>query len=113
MGIDGVHKALKGAGVITHLHLDSFAGLKAGVDTHSLLHKGARSDSTKVVRDGDFSMVVNFCMKRARMVASSGVDRIFVFDGGLLPSKSGEESKRLQSRAKHKTIGDEKFKERD
>ncbi|OEL27786.1 Exonuclease 1 [Dichanthelium oligosanthes] len=94
MGIQGLLPQLKS--IMAPIKVEELRGQTVAVDTYSWLHKGALSCGDRLckgiptTRSGPFRPV--------NMLRHYGVKPILVFDGGLLPIKSDQETKRARSR---------------
>jgi 5'-3' exonuclease len=109
MGIQGLLPHLRGITVARHL--SEFRGQRAAVDTFGWLHRGCHHHATAVVREGDFSAVVRFCLRRVDLLLLHGVEPLLVFDGSPLPLKAGTEEVRRASRELHRAEADRLFAE--
>ncbi|CAN6454363.1 unnamed protein product [Victoria cruziana] len=96
MGIPGLLPLLKSTMVPTNIK--EFIGQFVAVDTYSWLHKGALSCSMEICKGQKTSRHIDYCMHKVNLLRHNGVKPILVFDGGLLPMKAKQESKRLKSR---------------
>ncbi|KAJ2670489.1 Rad2 nuclease [Coemansia sp. RSA 1085] len=96
MGITGLLPLLKEAQ--RKGHVKEFSGQTLGVDSYIWLYKGAFSCAVELGLDKPTSKYVTFFMTRARMLRHHGIEPLFVFDGGLLPSKRETEAARQQKR---------------
>lgn len=92
MGIQGLLPIFKSISEGTHV--SEFAGKKVAVDSYSWLHKGALSCSKDICQGRPTDKYVEYCMHRVRLLQHSKVIPILVFDGGPLPGKLEEESRR-------------------
>ncbi|KAJ1735040.1 hypothetical protein LPJ61_000760 [Coemansia biformis] len=79
-------------------HVKEFAGQTVGVDSYIWLYKGAFSCAVEIGLGTPTMKYVNSFMTRARMLRHYGVEPLFVFDGGPLPSKRETELERQRSR---------------
>ncbi|KAL5228741.1 hypothetical protein ABZP36_017006 [Zizania latifolia] len=73
-------------------------GQTVAVDTYSWLHKGALSCGDRLCKGIPTTRHIEYCMHRVNMLRHHGVKPILVFDGGLLPMKGDQETKRARSR---------------
>ncbi|KAJ2454507.1 Rad2 nuclease [Coemansia sp. RSA 2336] len=101
MGITGLLPLLKEAQ--RKGHVKEFSGQTLGVDSYIWLYKGAFSCAVELGLDKPTSKYVSFFMTRARMLRHHGIEPLFVFDGGLLPSKRETEAARQQRRLERRT----------
>ncbi|KAJ2083546.1 hypothetical protein H4R24_000709 [Coemansia sp. RSA 988] len=83
-------------------HVKEFANKTVGVDSYIWLYKGAFSCAVQVGLGEPTSKYVTFFMTRARMLRHYGVEPLFVFDGGALPSKRETELERQRNRAERR-----------
>ncbi|KAJ2780049.1 hypothetical protein H4R18_003664 [Coemansia javaensis] len=79
-------------------HVKEFAGQTVGVDSYIWLYKGAFSCAVEVGLGQPTTKYVTSFMARARMLRHHGVEPLFVFDGGPLPSKRETELERQRQR---------------
>ncbi|KAJ2851296.1 Rad2 nuclease [Coemansia brasiliensis] len=96
MGITGLLPLLKEAQ--RKGHVKEFSGQTLGVDSYIWLYKGAFSCAVELGLDKPTSKYISFFMMRARMLRHYGIEPLFVFDGGLLPSKRDTEAVRQKNR---------------
>ncbi|GLJ40054.1 hypothetical protein SUGI_0820140 [Cryptomeria japonica] len=96
MGIQGLLPALKS--VMNPIHVKELAGKHVAVDTYSWLHKGAFSCSRELCHGNPTQRHIEYCMHRVNLLRHHGVKPILVFDGGLLPMKAEQETKRARVR---------------
>ncbi|KAG8078130.1 hypothetical protein GUJ93_ZPchr0007g3978 [Zizania palustris] len=96
MGIQGLLPQLKS--IMAPIGVDVMRGQTVAVDTYSWLHKGALSCSDHLCKGIPTSRHIEYCMHRVNMLRNHGVKPVLVFDGGLLPMKSDQETKRARSR---------------
>nr|CAD1827911.1 unnamed protein product [Ananas comosus var. bracteatus] len=73
-------------------------GQSVAVDTYSWLHKGALSCASNLCKSLPTSRHIDYCMHRVNLLRHYGVKPILVFDGGLLPIKIDQETKRARVR---------------
>ncbi|CAM6088300.1 unnamed protein product [Calypogeia fissa] len=99
MGIQGLLPALKS--IITPVHVRSYAGKKAAIDTYAWLHKAAYSCSKELCEGHPTDKLIDYCMHRINLLRHHGVQPVMVFDGGVLPMKADQEEKRARSRKEH------------
>ncbi|KAL5220510.1 hypothetical protein ABZP36_025223 [Zizania latifolia] len=90
--------------------VDAMRGQTVAVDTYSWLHKGALSCSDHLCKGIPTSRHIEYCMHRVDMLRHHGVKPVLVFDGGLLPMKSDQETKRaryenLERAREHESTG--------
>ncbi|KAJ2615687.1 hypothetical protein H4S08_001133 [Coemansia sp. RSA 1365] len=83
-------------------HVKEFANKTVGVDSYIWLYKGAFSCAVQVGLGQPTTKYVTFFMTRARMLRHYGVEPLFVFDGGALPSKRETELERQRNRAERR-----------
>ncbi|KAJ2368182.1 Rad2 nuclease [Coemansia sp. RSA 2610] len=79
-------------------HIDELSGKTVGVDSYIWLYKGAFSCAVEIGLNQPTTKYVAFFMTRARMLRHYGVEPLFVFDGGPLPSKRATELERQKHR---------------
>ncbi|KAL6616162.1 hypothetical protein ACP70R_038432 [Stipagrostis hirtigluma subsp. patula] len=96
MGIQGLLPQLKS--IMAPIGVEELRGQTVAVDTYSWLHKGALSCGDRLCKGIPTSRHIDYCMHRVNMLRHYGVKPILVFDGGLLPIKSDQETKRARSR---------------
>ncbi|MQL83045.1 hypothetical protein Taro_015528 [Colocasia esculenta] len=96
MGIQGLLPQLKS--IMVPVHAKDLAGQSVAVDTYSWLHKGALSCSREICKGLPTSRHIDYCMYRVNLLRHFGVKPILVFDGGLLPMKIEQETKRSRAR---------------
>jgi len=98
MGISSLLPTLKS--VSQHKHVaEAYGGKTVCVDAYVWLHRGAYACARELCEGLSASKHVEYFMHRARMLAKSQIRAIYVFDGGRLPSKAGEEESRRRGRA--------------
>uniref|UniRef100_A0A0D9V6F7 Exonuclease 1 n=1 Tax=Leersia perrieri TaxID=77586 RepID=A0A0D9V6F7_9ORYZ len=88
MGIQGLLPQLKS--IMAPIGVEALKGQTVAVDTYSWLHKGALSCGDRLCK--------GLPTTRVNMLRHHGVKPILVFDGGHLPMKSDQETKRERSR---------------
>ncbi|CAD6229625.1 unnamed protein product [Miscanthus lutarioriparius] len=96
MGIQGLLPQLKS--IMSPISAEELRGQTVAVDTYSWLHKGALSCGDRLCKGIPTTRHIEYCMHRVNMLRHFGVKPILVFDGGLLPIKSYQETKRSRSR---------------
>ncbi|XP_058072361.1 exonuclease 1 isoform X2 [Magnolia sinica] len=96
MGIQGLLPLMKS--IMVPFHIKDLHGCSVAVDTYSWLHKGALCCSKDLCMGFPTSRHIDYCMHRVNLLRHHGVKPILVFDGGLLPMKSDEETKRSRAR---------------
>uniref|UniRef100_K3XEN3 Exonuclease 1 n=1 Tax=Setaria italica TaxID=4555 RepID=K3XEN3_SETIT len=96
MGIQGLLPQLKS--IMAPIKVEELRGQTVAVDTYSWLHKGALSCGDRLCKGIPTTRHIEYCMHRVNMLRHYGVKPILVFDGGLLPIKSDQETKRARSR---------------
>ncbi|KAJ3696092.1 hypothetical protein LUZ60_001469 [Juncus effusus] len=96
MGIQGLLPQLKS--IMEPIHVENMKGQTVAVDTYSWLHKGALSCSTQLCKGVPTTRHIDYCMHRVNLLRHHGVKPILIFDGGLLPIKDDQETKRARSR---------------
>ncbi|CAL5409105.1 unnamed protein product [Camellia sinensis] len=94
MGIQGLLPLLKS--IMVPIHSKDLNGCSVAIDTYSWLHKGALSCSKDLCNAQPTSKHIDYCMHRVNLLRHYGVTPILVFDGGLLPMKSEQETKRAR-----------------
>ncbi|CAI7884315.1 unnamed protein product [Closterium sp. NIES-54] len=119
MGITGLLPLLKS--VTRRTHVREYAGRRVAIDTYSWLHCASYSCSQELCQGTPCtrrfhckmrtSIIVvliasssplrcvsfrhiQYCMNKVKLLRDNGVIPVLVFDGGKLPSKSQQESKR-------------------
>ncbi|URD88793.1 HhH2 [Musa troglodytarum] len=130
MGIQGLLPLLKS--IMAPIHVEELRGQTVAVDAYSWLHKGAFSCATQLCKGlptskypqtlmfctlldavafGD-ARHIDYCMHRVNLLKHHGVKPILVFDGGILPMKIEQETKRSRTRKEnlarameHETLG--------
>ncbi|EEE55478.1 hypothetical protein OsJ_03659 [Oryza sativa Japonica Group] len=96
MGIQGLLPQLKS--IMAPIGLEALKGQTVAVDTYSWLHKGALSCGDRLCKGLPTTRHIEYCMHRVNMLRHHGVKPILVFDGGHLPMKGDQETKRERSR---------------
>ncbi|CAO1946188.1 unnamed protein product [Urochloa humidicola] len=96
MGIQGLLPQLKS--IMVPIKVEELRGQTVAVDTYSWLHKGALSCGDRLCKGIPTTRHIEYCMHRVNLLRHYGVKPILVFDGGLLPIKSDQETKRGRSR---------------
>ncbi|KAJ1285660.1 hypothetical protein BS78_03G295000 [Paspalum vaginatum] len=96
MGIQGLLPQLKS--IMAPIRMEELRGQTVAVDTYSWLHKGALSCGDRLCKGIPTTRHIEYCMHRVNMLRHFGVKPILIFDGGLLPIKSDQETKRARSR---------------
>ncbi|XP_062207052.1 exonuclease 1-like isoform X2 [Phragmites australis] len=96
MGIQGLLPQLKS--IMAPIGVEELRGQTVAVDTYSWLHKGALSCGDRLCKGIPTTRHIEYCMHRVNMLRHYGVKPILIFDGGLLPIKSDQETKRARSR---------------
>ncbi|KAJ2826608.1 hypothetical protein GGI24_002868, partial [Coemansia furcata] len=100
MGISGLIPLLREAQ--RSGHVKEFSGQSVGVDSYIWLYKGAFSCASDLALNIPTTKYIAFFMARARMLRHYGIDPLFVFDGGPLPSKLHTELERQRNRAERR-----------
>ncbi|CAL9080144.1 unnamed protein product [Musa textilis] len=110
MGIQGLLPLLKS--IMAPIHVEELRGQTVAVDAYSWLHKGAFSCATQLCKGLPTSKHIDYCMHRVNLLKHHGVKPILVFDGGILPMKIEQETKRSRTRKEnlarameHETLG--------
>ncbi|KAJ1718694.1 hypothetical protein LPJ53_006374 [Coemansia erecta] len=103
MGITGLIPLLGQAQ--TNGHIKQFSGQTVGIDSYIWLYKGAFGCAADLALAQPTTKYITFFMTRARMLRHYGVEPLFVFDGGLLPSKRHTELERQQRRQEKRQLG--------
>ncbi|KAJ2496479.1 Rad2 nuclease [Coemansia sp. RSA 1972] len=80
-------------------HIKEFSGQTVGIDSYIWLYKGAFSCAVEIGLNQPTTKYISFFMTRAHMLRHHGIDPLFVFDGGMLPSKRITETSRHERRA--------------
>ncbi|KAJ2662981.1 Rad2 nuclease [Coemansia sp. RSA 1199] len=80
-------------------HIKEFSGQTVGIDSYIWLYKGAFSCAVEIGLNQPTTKYISFFMARAHMLRHHGIDPLFVFDGGSLPSKRITEASRQERRA--------------
>ncbi|CAI5483774.1 unnamed protein product [Closterium sp. Yama58-4] len=96
MGISGLLPLLKS--VTRRTHIREYAGRRVAIDTYSWLHRASYSCSQELCQGTPCTRHIQYCMNKVKLLRDNGVIPVLVFDGGKLPSKSQQESKREKSR---------------
>eukprot|EP00249_Psilotum_nudum_P001321 c13755_g1_i1 orf=493-2964(+) len=96
MGIQGLLPALKST--TTPVHVREYAGKNVAVDTYCWLHKAAFACSKELCLGQPTSKYIDYCMHRINLLRHHGVRPLLVFDGGLLPIKMEQETRRARLR---------------
>jgi exonuclease-1 len=96
MGIQGLLPQLKS--IMAPIGVEALKGQTVAVDTYSWLHKGALSCGDRLCKGLPTTRHIEYCMHRVNMLRHHGVKPILVFDGGHLPMKGDQETKRERSR---------------
>ncbi|XP_039130239.1 exonuclease 1-like [Dioscorea cayenensis subsp. rotundata] len=96
MGIQGLLPLLKS--IMVPIAIEELRGQTVAVDTYSWLHKGALSCSMQLCKGLPTSKHIDYCMHRVNLLRHHGVKPILVFDGGFLPIKIDQETKRARVR---------------
>lgn len=97
MGISALLPALKSIERAAHVG-DAYGGAKVCVDAYVWLHRGAYACSRELCEGVKTTKHVEYFVNRARGLRRSGVEAVFVFDGGRLPGKAAEEAQRRRNR---------------
>ncbi|CAI7856670.1 unnamed protein product, partial [Closterium sp. NIES-53] len=92
MGITGLLPLLKS--VTRRTHVREYAGRRVAIDTYSWLHCASYSCSQELCQGTPCTRHIQYCMNKVKLLRDNGVIPVLVFDGGKLPSKSQQESKR-------------------
>ncbi|KAJ2486799.1 Rad2 nuclease [Coemansia sp. RSA 2320] len=100
MGISGLIPLLREAQ--RPGHVKEFAGQTVGVDSYIWLYKGAFACASDLALGQPTTKYVSFFMARAHMLRHHGVEPLFVFDGGPLPSKLVTELERQRNRTERR-----------
>ncbi|KAJ2779389.1 Rad2 nuclease [Coemansia interrupta] len=103
MGISGLIPLLSQAQ--TNGHIKQFSGQTVGIDSYIWLYKGAFGCAADLALAQPTTKFITFFMTRARMLRHYGVEPLFVFDGGMLPSKRHTEMERQQRRQEKRQLG--------
>ncbi|CAK0797747.1 unnamed protein product, partial [Prorocentrum cordatum] len=103
MGILGLLRELEG--VQRDAHVREYAGRAVAVDALAWLHAGLSANALELAT-GVPSQNIAFCMRRARMLQSWGVEPILVFDGDPQPAKRLTDEGRRQRRAERRREGE-------
>ncbi|KAJ2623522.1 hypothetical protein GGI26_002361 [Coemansia sp. RSA 1358] len=101
MGISGLLPLLREAQ--RKGHVKEFSGQTVGVDSYIWLYKGAFSCAADLALGTPTTKYVSFFMERAHMLRHYGIEPLFVFDGGPLPSKRATELERQRNRTERRT----------
>ncbi|XP_020681414.1 exonuclease 1 [Dendrobium catenatum] len=96
MGIQGLLPQLRS--IMQPIHVQDLRGQTVAVDTYSWLHKGAIYCSLQLCKGIPTTKHINYCMHRVKLLQHHGVKPILVFDGGFLPMKIDQETKRARKR---------------
>ncbi|XP_042472883.1 exonuclease 1-like isoform X1 [Zingiber officinale] len=96
MGIQGLLPLLKS--IMAPIHVEELRGQAVAVDAYSWLHKGAFCCATQLCKGLPTSKHIEYCMHRVNLLRHHGVKPILVFDGGNLPTKIVQETKRSRAR---------------
>ncbi|KAH0457794.1 hypothetical protein IEQ34_013109 [Dendrobium chrysotoxum] len=96
MGIQGLLPQLRS--IMQPIHVQDLRGQTVAVDTYSWLHKGAIYCSLQLCKGIPTTKHINYCMHRVKLLQHHGVKPILVFDGGFLPMKKDQETKRARKR---------------
>ncbi|KAJ2747743.1 hypothetical protein GGI20_000213 [Coemansia sp. BCRC 34301] len=86
-------------------HVKEFSGQTIGVDSYIWLYKGAFACASDLALNQPTTKYVSYFLTRARMLRHYGVEPLFVFDGGPLPSKLCTELERQRARAERRKQG--------
>ena len=97
MGISSLLPTLKSVSHAKHV-AEAYGGKTVCVDAYVWLHRGAYACARELCEGVPTRKHVEYFMNRARMLARGKIRAIYVFDGGRLPSKSGEEEARRRGR---------------
>ncbi|KAJ2064538.1 hypothetical protein GGI17_000865 [Coemansia sp. S146] len=100
MGITGLIPLLREAQ--RSGHVKEFSGQTVGVDSYIWLYKGAFSCASDLALNLPTTKYISFFLSRARMLRHHGIDPLFVFDGGPLPSKLHTELERQRNRSERR-----------
>lgn len=92
MGVLSLLKVLKSAS--EPCSLEQFRGQTVGIDGYSWLHRAAISCSWDLAHNKPTTRLVDFCIKRIKMLRHFGVEPYMVFDGDFLPTKANVEKER-------------------
>ncbi|KAG0467886.1 hypothetical protein HPP92_017214 [Vanilla planifolia] len=96
MGIHGLLPLLRS--IMQPIHAQDLRGQTVAVDTYCWLHKGAVSCSVDLCKGIPTTKHIDYCMHRIKLLQYHGVKLVLVFDGGLLPMKFDQETKRARKR---------------
>nr|CAD1827906.1 unnamed protein product [Ananas comosus var. bracteatus] len=96
MGIQGLLPQLRS--IMAPIHVKEMRGQSVAVDPYSWLHKGALSCASHLCKSLPTSRHIDYCMHRVNLLRHYDVKPILVFDGGLLPIKIDQETKRARVR---------------
>lgn len=98
MGISGLLPQLKSVTAVATVR--ELRGLRVAVDGYGWLHRGVHGCATDLGMGKSTDRYITFVINRVDALVSQGVRVLMVFDGGPLPSKSGTEDERAESREK-------------
>lgn len=97
MGISSLLPTLKSVSRPCHVG-DAYGGKTVCVDGYVWLHRGAYACSRELCEGERTRKHVEYFINRARTLRRANVRAIFVFDGGRMPGKAGEEETRRRTR---------------
>ncbi|KAJ2827383.1 hypothetical protein IWW50_001917 [Coemansia erecta] len=83
-------------------HVKEFAGQTVGIDSYIWLYKGAFSCAVDIGLNQPTTKYITYFMSRALMLRHHGVEPLFIFDGGALPSKRATELERARRRTERR-----------
>ncbi|ORX70255.1 PIN domain-like protein [Linderina pennispora] len=86
-------------------HIEQFAGQTVGIDSYIWLYRGAFSCAADLALGKPTTKYIAHFMSRAKMLRHYNVEPLFVFDGGLLPSKECTELERQRNRKERREKG--------
>ncbi|XP_064402731.1 exonuclease 1-like [Halichondria panicea] len=112
MGITGLLPFLKS--IQREVHLSSFRGKKAAIDSYCWLHKGSYSCALQLVMGTtklETLPFIKYCMKKVNLLRQHDITPVMVFDGGRLPTKAHTEHERRQRRREYREKGKQLLKD--
>ena len=98
MGVAGLHSFVKSI-VQSGVSLSEFCGQTLAIDASAWLHRGLFVCPLDVLAGQPTDRFLDQPLKLIATFEKHGVRPLFVFDGAVLPMKSGDERRELRSKA--------------
>ena len=96
MGVGGLLKAV--ADVRREVHVAEYRGMRVGLDSYCLLHRGARAMTLDMLAGRQNCCFFQPLLATIKLMLAHGVTPVPVFDGGVLVAKTTTEAARQQAR---------------